>query len=104
MAQVSEKLYEAVLNRMNITWEPDEKLQQNIRNAIEEAHSYLCHMAGNYLLSFEHGEKRTLLITCAWYIVENKRADFEREYSGDLIALRMEEGFGCGQTITTCEI
>lgn len=104
MAQVSEALYEAVLNRMNITWEPDEKLKQNIRNAIEEAHSYLCHMAGNYLLSFDYGEKRTLLITCAWYIVENKRADFEREYSGDLIALRMEEGFGCGQAITESAI
>ena len=98
------ELYDAVLNRMNITWEPDEKLKQNIRNAIEEAHSYLCHMAGNYLLSFEYGEKRTLLITCAWYIVENKRADFEREYSADLIALRLEEGFGCGQTIATCEV
>ena len=104
MAQVSEKLYEAVLNRMNITWEPDEKLKQNIRNAIDEAHSYLCHMAGNYTLSFEYGEKRTLLIACAWYIVENKRADFEREYSADLIALRLEEGFGCGQTIATCEV
>lgn len=41
------------LNRMNITWEPDEKLQQNIRNTIEEAHSYLCHIAGNYALPFE---------------------------------------------------
>lgn len=24
-AQVSDQLYQAVLNRMNITWEPDEK-------------------------------------------------------------------------------
>lgn len=97
MAQVSEALYEAVLNRMNITWVPDEKLKQNILNAIEEAHSYLCHMAGSYALTFDSGEKRTLLIACAWYIVENKRADFEREYSADLIALRLEEGFGCGK-------
>ena len=99
MAQVSDELFAAVLNRMNITWEPDEKLKLNIRNAIEEAHSYLCHMAGNYELTFESGEKRTLLIACAWYIVENKRADFEREYSADLITLRLEEGFGCGKNI-----
>lgn len=104
MAQVNDALYEAVLNRMNITWEPDEKLAQNIRNSIEEANSYLCHMAGNYLVSFDSGEKRTLLITCAWYIVEGKRADFAREYSGDLIALRLEEGFGCGKDISACEI
>lgn len=104
MARVSDALYAAVLNRMNITWEPDEKQKQNILNAIEEAHSYLCRMAGNYLLSFERGDKRTMLITCAWYIVENKRADFEREYSADLIALRLEEGFGCGQEHTCCEV
>lgn len=104
MAQVSETLYEAVLNRMNITWEPDEKLQRNIHNAIEEARSYLCHMAGNYELSFEAGEKRTLLIACAWYIVENKRAEFAREYSADLIALRLEEGFGCGKDDAESEV
>ena len=97
MAQVSDALFDAVLNRMNITWEPDDKLKQNIRNAIEEAHSYLCHIAGNYELAFDSGEKRTLLITCAWYIVESKRAEFEREYAADLIALRLEEGFGCGK-------
>lgn len=100
----SEALYEAVLNRMNITWEPDEKLQQNIRNAIEEAHNYLCHMAGNYALSFETGEKRTLLIACSWYIVENKRADFQREYAADLLALRLEEGFGCGKDDAESEV
>lgn len=104
MEQVSEALYEAVLNRMNITWEPDEKLQENIRNAIEEAHSYLRHMAGNYALSFETGEKRTLLIACAWYIVENKRADFQREYAADLLALRLEEGFGCGKDDAESEV
>lgn len=104
MAEVTEQLYQAVLNRMNITWEPDDKLQQNIRNAIEEAHSYLCHMAGNYDLSFETGEKRTLLIACAWYIVENKRADFQREYSADLLTLRLEEGFGCGKCDTDSEV
>lgn len=97
MAQVSETLYEAVLNRMNITWEPDVKQAQNIRNAIEEARGLLCKTADNYELTFESGDERTLLITCTQYIVESKRAEFEREYSGDLILLRLEEGFGCGK-------
>lgn len=90
-------LYQAVLNRMNITWEPDEKTASNIKNAIEEAQDYLRSLAGNSELSFEKGEKRQLLITCAWYFVENKRADFTQEYSGELIDLRLREGFGCGK-------
>ena len=31
-AQVSDQLYQAVLNRMNITWEPDEKTDFPFRN------------------------------------------------------------------------
>ena len=97
MAEViSAVLYEAVLNRMNITWEPDEKTAQNIKNAIEEAQDYLRKYAGSPDLTFESGEKRNLLIACAWYFVENKRAEFSSEYMGELIALRLEEGFGCG--------
>lgn len=94
---ISAALFDAVLNRMNITWEPDKKEKTNVLNAIEEAQSYLRKFAGNSDLSFEAGDLRTLLITCAWYIVENKRAEFEQEYSGDLIGLRLEEGFGCGK-------
>lgn len=92
-----EALYQAVLNRRNITWLPDEQTEQNTRNAIEEATDYLRKIAGNPNLTFYKGELRGLLITCAWYFVENKRADFAQEYSGELIALRLEEGFGCGK-------
>ena len=94
---ISAALFDAVLNRMNITWEPDAKQRANVLNAIEEAQSYLRKFAGNSGITFETGDLRTLLITCAWYIVENKRAEFEQEYSGDLIGLRLEEGFGCGK-------
>ena len=90
-------LYQAVLNRRNITWQPDEKMEQNTRAAIEEATDYLRKIAGNPGLTFYEGELRGLLIACAWYFVENKRADFAQEYSGELIALRLEEGFGCGK-------
>ena len=94
---VSEALFEAVLNRMNITWDPDARMAQNIQKAIEEAQSYLRSIAGNSELAFESGEKRGLMIACAWYFVENKRADFEQEYKGELISLRLTEGFGCGK-------
>lgn len=46
-AQVSDQLYQAVLNRMNITWEPDEKTERNTKNAIEEALDYLRDTAGS---------------------------------------------------------
>lgn len=90
-------LYNAVLNRMNITWEPDAKQKQNIVNAMDEAQSYLLSVAGSDMLTFDEGEKRTLFIACTWYFVENKRAEFEQEYSGDLLMLRLTEGFGCGK-------
>ena len=52
-AQVSDQLYQAVLNRQNITWEPDEKTERNTKNAIEEALDYLRDTAGSPGLSFE---------------------------------------------------
>lgn len=95
-AEFDYKLQQAVQNRMNITWEPDPKTAENIKNAIEEAQDYLRNVAGSPGLSFE-GEARTLLITCAWYIVESKLADFIAEYSGELNILRFTEGFCCGK-------
>lgn len=95
--EVSDALFDAVLNRMNITWELDEKAAQNIKNAIEEALDYLRKIAGNPELSFDSGELRNLIIACAWYFVENKRAEFASEYSGELISLRLEEAFDCGK-------
>lgn len=90
-------LYDAVLNRMNITWVPDVKTEANVLNAMEEAQSYLRSIAGSPELTFEAGELRSLFIACTWYFVENKRAEFAQEYSGELIALRLGEGFGCGK-------
>lgn len=94
---VSDSLFSAVTNRMNITWELDEKTETNIRNAIEEAVDYLRKVADSPSLSFESGELRDLLITCSWYFAETKRAEFIQEYSGELVLLRLREGFGCGK-------
>ena len=96
-AQVSDQLYQAVLNRMNITWEPDEKTERNTKNAIEEALDYLRDTAGSPWLKYESGELLHMLITSSWYFVKNKRADFIEEYSGELNMLRLREGFGCGK-------
>lgn len=93
---VDEALYNDVLNRMNITWTPDAKTAQNVRSAIKEAQDYLQKKAGKPGLPFE-GENRALLIACAWYIVANKLADFTADYADELLALRLTEGFGCGQ-------
>lgn len=96
-AEVNFDLYSAVLNRMNITWDVDPKTAENIRSAIDEAMDYLRSHAGNPALTFERGELRQLLITCAWYFVENQRAAFYAEYKSELLTLRMMEGFGCGK-------
>lgn len=94
---VSDQLYQAALNRMNYNFELDASTEQNIRNALEEAQDYLRRQAGSPDLSFEEGDYRTLLLDCAWYIINHKKADFGREYSGELTALRLLEGFGCGK-------
>lgn len=90
-------LYDAVLNRMNITWVPDQKLKEKILDAMEEAQSLLRSYAGNYDLTFDEGENRGLFIVCSWYIAENKRAEFAADYSAELLTLRLTEGFGCGK-------
>lgn len=90
-------LFQAVLNRMNVTWIPDDAMRRNVENAIEEAQDYLRKVAGNPGLSFAAGDLRGLMATCAWYIIENKKADFIQEYSGELLGLRLREGFNCGK-------
>lgn len=94
---VSDQLYQAALNRMNYNFELDASTEQNIRNALDEAQDYLRREAGSPELSFESGNNRALVLDCAWYIINHKKADFGREYSGELTALRLMEGFGCGK-------
>ena len=95
-ARERSELYPLVLARMNITWDLDYATQLNIESAMEEAVSYLREVAGNPSLSFKKGYLRTLFVDCSWYIFEHKRADFRREYSEELTALRLKEGHGCG--------
>lgn len=94
---VSEELYYTVLNRRNITWEPDADTERNIKNAMEEAEDYLRSVAGSPSLAFVSGEKRNLFIMCTLYFLENKRSEFREDYQAELISLRLEECFGCGK-------
>ena len=96
-AQVSDQLYQAVLNRMNITWEPDEKTAQNIKAAIIEAQDYLRGIAGSPALSFAMGADRALLLTCTAYVISKKLADFRADCLEELNTLRLREAFGCGK-------
>lgn len=90
-------LYDAVLNRMNITWEPDAKAEDKILDAMDAAQTLLRSYAGDYTLDFGCSEWSDLFIVCSWYLAENKRADFLADYGSELIQLRMMEGFGCGK-------
>lgn len=94
---VSAELYAAALNRMNITWEPDEKTAQNIKAAIMEAQDYLRGIAGSPALSFAMGADRALLLTCTEYVISKKLADFRADYLEELNTLRLREAFGCGK-------
>ena len=98
---VSDQLSQAALVRMNYNIVLDSGTEQNIRNALEEAQDYLRREAGAPELSFESGNLRALVLDCAWYIINHKKADFGREYSGELTALRLMEGFGCGKESTS---
>ena len=93
----SDNLYQAALLRMNYTWQVDKKTETNIRNAMEEAQDLLRREAGNTELSFEAGSYRGLFLDCTWYLINQKRADFCREYADELTTLRLMEGFGCGK-------
>lgn len=86
----------AVMGRRGVQ-ETDTEYQSNVRLACEEAMAHLRKIAGNPGLDFSDPDDRNLLIDCAWYFLENLRAEFDREYGGDLIILRMREGFGCGK-------
>ena len=90
-------LSDLVLDRRGTPDENDPDFLRNVRKTAEEAIAHLRKFAGNPDLDFEDPDDRNLAVTCAWYFLENQRAEFDREYSGDLIALRMREAFGCGK-------
>lgn len=89
-------LVSAVMGRRGVQ-ESDPEYQRNVCWACEEAMAHLRKISGNPGLDFSDPDDRNLLIDCAWYFLENLRSEFDREYGGDLINLRLREGFGCGK-------
>lgn len=94
---VKPEILKLALNRMNITWEPDEKELENVTAAIEEAEAFLRARSGNKELDLTGPEYRGLLIEGAWYFKNQMRAEFEEDYRAEIISLRLVEGFGCGK-------
>ena len=95
------EVYRLALNRMGYTWDLDEKQADNVKAAIEEAEALLRARAGSQELDLTTPEYRGLLINCAWYIVNKRRAEFEEDYRAEIVNLRLVEGFGCGKETST---
>lgn len=96
-----EEVYARALNRMGYTWELDEKQKADVQAAIEEAEALLRARAGSPELDLTGPEYIGLLINCAWYIVNKRRAEFEEDYRAEIVNLRLVEGFGCGKETST---
>lgn len=77
--------------RRGMTWTPTAEDEVNSRNAVVGAIDLLRSIAGNPDLSFEAGDDLDLCITCAWYLIENRRAEFMKEYISELTWLRIRE-------------
>lgn len=90
-AALSVKVETGLLARLGVTWEPNESYLENIRNAVAGAIAMLRSVSGNPALSFEGGDDLDLVITCAWYLAENRRAEFMHEYVSELNWLRIRE-------------
>ena len=100
-ALTSYQVYSRALNRMGYTWELDPKTEANVKAAIEEAEALLRARAGSPELDLTSPEYIGLFVTCAWYLVNHRRTEFEEDYNGELVNLRLVEGFGCGKEEST---
>lgn len=80
-----------LLARRGENWQLSEEHERNVQNAVSGAISLLRSVAGVPDLTFEDGDDLDLCITCAWYLMENQRAEFLREYQSELVMLRLRE-------------
>lgn len=80
-----------LLARRGDNWNFGEDYERNIQNAVAGAIALLRSVAGVPDLEFEDGDDLDLCITCAWYLMENRRAEFLREYQSELVMLRIRE-------------
>lgn len=96
-----EQVYARALNRMGYTWQLDEKQEADVKASIEEAEALLRARAGSPELDLTQPEYIGLFMTCAWYLKNQRRAEFEEDYCAEIVNLRLSEGFGCGREEST---
>lgn len=101
MGNPEARIKSGLLARLGISWEPTGTYLINIENACSGAIALLRSVAGNKALSFEDDDDADLAITCAWYLAENKRAEFMAEYTGELNWLRTREALDYGNASET---
>lgn len=94
--QLIERVADALLRRRGITWMPDAGFFEQMKQAAAAALALLRGHAGDKSMGFENPEDFDLAVTCAWYLSENRRAEFLREYGPDLISLRIREALKNG--------
>ena len=80
-----------LLARRGMTWEVTGLPLVNLENAVNGAIALLRSVSGNKALSFTRDDDLDLAITCAWYLAENRRADFMHDYNAELNWLRARE-------------
>lgn len=89
--QLTERVADALLLRRGINWTPDAGFYEHMKQAAAGALALLRGHGGSAEMAFDSPEDFDLAVTCAWYLAENRRAEFLREYGPDLIALRIRE-------------
>lgn len=89
--QLIDRVTVVLLQRRGITWTPEAEFLSYIHQAAQSAIGLLRSHAGNEVLPLETGEDFDLAVTCAWYLAENRRAEFLTEYAPELRWLRLRE-------------
>lgn len=78
-------------------WEMTPEDIQAADNAIDTALERLGKTAGGDRLTVDNADYFDLAANAAWYILNGRWPEFEQNYSGDLLILRLREAFGCGK-------
>ena len=80
----------SVLRRRGIVWGPGTPLDTQAREAAAAAIGLLRSFAGDGSLSLEDGKGFDLAAVAAWYLMEQRRAEFLAEYRQELLMLQMQ--------------
>lgn len=89
MDAISQKLFSAVLNYLDITWD-DAGTMQKIQGITTRGIAYLNQYAGAELNFMDEGNARALLLDYCRYARSNALEMFEKNYLSELMALRIE--------------